>query len=52
MSKILTMCGALLLILFFLNGGGISFGSHGNRITIPNQLILPGGTYGDEGKDK
>lgn len=54
MSKILTICEALFLVLFFLNGGGVSLGSHGNSITVPNQL-LPGGTYGErifEGKNK
>jgi len=44
--RLLNLLGLLFLILFFLNGGGLSLGSHGNSITLPDAIELPGGTYG------
>jgi hypothetical protein len=45
--KLLSLLGLLSSILFFLNGGGLSLGSHGNAITVPDIIELPGGTYGN-----
>jgi hypothetical protein len=45
--KLLSLLGLLASILFFLNGGGLSLGSHGNAITVPDIIELPGGTYGN-----